>query len=51
MRNAITMLLVTVLLTIAEVGTELRERQFTDGLAKHAAIRWTGTVGDDRLKT
>ena len=51
MRYAITMLLVTILLTIAEVRTELCKRQLTDGLTKLASIRWTGTVGDDRLKT
>jgi hypothetical protein len=51
MRYAITLLLVTILLVIAEVRTELCERQFTDGLAELASIRWTGTIADDRLKT
>ena len=36
-RNAITILLVTVLLTIAEVRTELCERQLTDGPAELAS--------------
>src|SRR6266480_3778686 len=49
MRNTITMLLVTVLLTIAEVRTKLCERQLTYGPAELAAIRWTGTIADDRL--
>ena len=51
MRNAITILLVTVLRTIAEVRTELCERQLTDRPAELASIRWTGTIADDRLKT
>src|SRR5919198_944413 len=50
MRHAITMLLVTVLLAIAEVRTKLCERQFTDRLAELASIRWTGTIADDRFK-
>src|SRR5262249_17985863 len=51
MRHAITLLLVTVLLTIAEVRTKLCERQLTYGPAELASIGWTRTIADDRLKT
>ena len=45
-----TIRLVTVLLSIAEVRTHLCERQRTDSLAELASLRWTGTITDNRLK-